>query len=68
MLPTVTDEALEQVEKLVGELRAISHWDAEYRRHRRPKWYETIAYISRQRRRSEILDHLVALSRTENKI
>ncbi len=66
MLPTVTDEALEQVEKLV-ELREC-HWDAEYRRHRRPKWYETIAYISRQRRRSEILDHLVALSRTENNI
>lgn len=54
----VSDGAIEQVEKLVSELRAISHWDAEYKRHRCPEWYETVAYASRQKRRSEIIRQL----------
>ena len=54
----LSDEAFEQMEKLVNELRAISHWDDEYGRHRRPEWYETVALISRQKRRSEIIRQL----------
>ena len=54
----VNDGTIDQLEKLVSELRAISHWDAEYGRHRCPKWCETIAYVSRQRRRSEIIRQL----------
>jgi hypothetical protein len=45
---TVIDETLEQVEKLVNELRAISHWNAEHQRRRCLECYETIAYVSRQ--------------------
>ncbi len=54
----VSEGTIEQLEKLVNELRAISHWDAEYERHRCPKWYETVAYVSRQKRRSEIIRQL----------
>ena len=64
----VSDGTIEQLGKLVSELRAISLWDAKYQRCRCPDWYETVAYVSRQKRRAEILDQLVALSRTENKI
>lgn len=64
----VSDGTIEQLGKLVSELRAISLWDAKYQRRRCPDWYETVAYVSRQKRRAEILDQLVALSRTENKI
>jgi hypothetical protein len=59
----VIDETLEQVEKLVIELQAISHWDAEYRRNRCPEWYETVAYASRRKRRSEIMRQLLRTSR-----
>jgi hypothetical protein len=54
----VSNGAIEQVEKLVSELRAISYWDADYKRHRCPEWYETVAYASRQKRRSEIIRQL----------
>jgi len=57
----ISDGAIEQVEKLVSELRAISHWDAECQRHRCLEWYETIAYVSRQKRRSEIIRQLYKL-------
>ena len=53
----------EQLEKLVNELRAISHWDDEYGRRIRPEWYETVARISRQKRRSEIIRQLLRLFR-----
>jgi hypothetical protein len=56
-----SDGTIEQVEKLVGELRAISHWDIGYRRLRCPEWYETAAYVSRQERRSEIIRELIAV-------
>jgi hypothetical protein len=54
----VSDGALERLEELVSELRAISYWDAEYKRHRCPEWYETVAYVSRQKRRSDIIRQL----------
>jgi hypothetical protein len=57
------DETIEKVDKLVSELRAISHWDSEYWRHRCPEWYETVAYVSRQKRRSEIMRQLLRASR-----
>jgi|HubBroStandDraft_1064217.scaffolds.fasta_scaffold400329_2 transcription initiation factor IIE alpha subunit len=62
----VIDETLEQVEKLVNELQAISHWDAEYQRDRSPEWYETVAYVSRQKRRREIMRQLLRTSRRWN--
>jgi hypothetical protein len=52
----------EQREALLNELRAIDHWDAKYEIHRRPKWDDTVAYVSRQRRRGEILRQLIASS------
>ena len=59
------DLTSDQVEVLLDELRAIDHWDAKYETHRRPKWGDTVAYISRQRRRGEILRQLLPLARTE---
>ena len=60
---TQIDLTSEQVEVLLNELRAIDHWDAKYEIHRRPKWDDTVAYISRQRRRGEILRQLLSLAR-----
>ena len=57
------DGAFERVENLVNELRAISHWDDEYGRHSRTEWYETVALISRQKRRSAIIRQLLRLFR-----
>lgn len=54
----LTSETMEQVEKLTSELRAIIHWDAEYWRRACPEWYETVAFMSRQRRRIEIIRDL----------
>jgi len=52
---------IEQLEKLLIELRAIRHWDTEYRRNRFPECYETIAFVSRRERRSEIIRQLLKL-------
>jgi hypothetical protein len=54
----LSDEAIGELEKLVSELRAISYWDAEYWRQRCPERYETVAFVSRQKRRSEIIRQL----------
>jgi hypothetical protein len=54
-------EAMREVEMLVSELRAISHWDAKYRRHRRPELYERVALVSRKKRRSEIIRRLLRI-------
>jgi hypothetical protein len=53
---------MEQSEELASELRAISHWDREYRRNQRPDWYETVAFVSRQKRRNEIIRDLLSAS------
>jgi hypothetical protein len=58
-----SDDRIEEVEKLVNELRAISHWNAEYRQHDCPEWYETIAFVSRQKRRAEIMRTLLRVLR-----
>ena len=49
----------ERAEALLNELRAINYWDGQYDRHRAPNWNETVAYISRQRRRGEIIRQLL---------
>jgi hypothetical protein len=59
----LSDETIGKVEKLACELRAISHWDSEYWRHDCPEWYETVAFVSRQKRRSEIIRQLLRVSR-----
>ena len=58
-LPGVSAETIEKVEKLASELRAINHWDAEYRRHRRRECYEKVAFVSRQKRRSEVITQML---------
>jgi hypothetical protein len=63
MRQILSEETIGKVEKLVSELRAISHWDTEYWRHRCPEWYETVAFVSRQKRRSEIIRELLSASR-----
>lgn len=50
----------ERLERLASELRAISHWDTQYWRKRRPERYETFAFVSRQKRRSEIIRDLLS--------
>jgi hypothetical protein len=55
-----SDEAIGEVEKLVSELRAIRHWDTEYWRQLRPEWHETVAFVARQKRRSEIIRDLLS--------
>ena len=63
MRQILSDQTIEKVEVLVSELRAINHWDTEYWRYRCPKWYETVAFVSRQKRRREIIRQLLHVSR-----
>jgi hypothetical protein len=59
MRQILNEETIQKLESLAGELRAISHWDTAYWRRRRPEWYETIAFVSRQKRRGEIILQLL---------
>jgi DNA-binding GntR family transcriptional regulator len=63
MAQILSDKTIEKVEKLVSELRAITHRDTEYWRNRCPKWHETVAFVSGQKRRSEIIRQLLRVSR-----
>jgi len=47
---------------LLNELRAIAYWDGQYERQHNPPWHEIIAYISRQKRRGEIIRQLLRFS------
>jgi hypothetical protein len=62
----LSDGTVEQVERLVSELRAINHWDTEYRKRHRPERYETVAFASRQKRRKQIMLQLHELSRSQS--
>ena len=55
------NEVLSQVERLLGELRAIERWDADYWRNRHPEAYERLAFVARRKRRAEILSQLRTL-------
>jgi|GEM_PF-5227947 len=59
MRQILNEETIQKLETLAGELRAISHWDTAYWRSRRPEWYEIIAFVSRQKRRGEIIVQLL---------
>jgi hypothetical protein len=52
---------LGDIESLLAELKAIELWDAAYWRNRDPEIYETIAFVTRTRRRKEIIQQTVAL-------
>jgi hypothetical protein len=58
------EETIGQVETLVSELRAINYWDSELWRHKPPDWNEMVAFLSRQKRRSEIIRQLLRLAKT----
>jgi hypothetical protein len=55
MAQLVEDKAVEVKDTLVQELKAIDLWDLQY--WRKPRWepYEKAAFLSRQRRRAEIM-------------
>ena len=55
------NDALTQVERLVGELRAIERWNTDHWRKRDPKRYEVFAFVARRKRRAEILSELLTL-------
>jgi len=59
---TLGGETIEPVERLLSELRAIERWDAEYWRKPRPEWHEKGAFVSRQKRRGEIIRQLLGAS------
>jgi PilZ domain len=61
-MPSVPDDqTLSQVERLLGELRLIELWDADYWRKCHPEGYERHAFVARRKRRAEILPQLVSL-------
>jgi hypothetical protein len=60
------DLTSEQIEALLNELQAIDYWDRNYETDPRPAWEDTVAYISRQRRRGEIRRLLIASSEKSN--
>ena len=49
------------VGRLVEEMRAIEHWDADYWRNHHPEAYELLAFVARRKRHVEILSQLVIL-------
>jgi hypothetical protein len=55
------DEALEKIERLVAELRAIERFDERHWKEGCPKLTEMLAFESRQDRRRAILSELTAL-------
>jgi len=52
---------IERAETLFAELKAIARWDKDYWRFRNNELRETAAFLSRCRRRVEILSELVAI-------
>ena len=54
-------DALNQIERLVEELRAVEQWDADYWRKGGPEAFEVLAFAARRKRRSEILSQLLKL-------
>jgi hypothetical protein len=59
MLPG--DDRLDRAGTLIKELRAIEHWDSDYWWNTDPDTYERDSYMSRQRRRNEILTELLTV-------
>ena len=51
----------DHLDALANELRAIDYWDDRYEPDRKPEWGETVAYVSRQRRRGEIIRKILRL-------
>lgn len=62
------NEALNLIERLVAELRAIERWDAGYWGTSAPEAFEILAFGARRKRRAEILDQLlIVIPRLDNK-
>jgi hypothetical protein len=57
-------DLLDQAERLLTELKAIEEWNTTYWRNRDPDVYETTAFITRKRRRSEIIRQMVLVRRS----
>jgi hypothetical protein len=55
-----TNKTNELVETLACELRAIDHWDKEYWKKEQRGSYDASAYLSRQKRRTEITRQILA--------
>ena len=55
----------EQANVLLNELRAIHLWDDNYWRCRRPELYEKLAFLTRQKRRCEIIRQLASFRKAE---
>ena len=55
------NDALNRIERLVGELRVIERWDADHWRKSDPERYEMLALVARRKRRAEILSQLLTL-------
>jgi hypothetical protein len=58
------DDLLNQAERLLTELIAIEQWNTAFWRNRDPDVYETIAFVSRKKRRSEIIRQMVLVCRS----
>jgi hypothetical protein len=59
----LTDDTANKIQILVNELLAITHWDGAFWRCQSPHNYEIVAYVSRQKRRAEIIRELLRFSR-----
>jgi hypothetical protein len=59
MRSALNDDRWSRAERLVAELRAIEHWNTNYWRNSDPETYETLAFVARRERRTEILSQLL---------
>jgi hypothetical protein len=61
MRSVADNDVLNRIEQLVGELRLIERWDADYWQNRLPEAYESFAFMARRTWRTEILSQLLTL-------
>lgn len=61
------DVTKRHTEALLNELQAIDYWDAKYEKQFNPEEHDTVAYISRERRRGEIIRELSCLSQNKRR-
>jgi hypothetical protein len=54
------EKALDEVQTLVAELKAVEQWDVSYLRNPKPEKYQTLAFVARGNRRCELLSQLLS--------
>ena len=63
MRPVFESDLRDQAARLLAELKAIEHWNTAYWQTCDPHVHETIAFLTRNERRSEIIGQMLLMRR-----